>query len=144
MAEKERQRDWDRELAEVDKLLARLPNADPSLGRGAPAKAGPAAVARPASSGGTWLRVGLSVLLAIGMTVWPYPHECGLQLLYYGGGVAMVVFAGLWGAVSSWNRRSATAHILSLTAALWGLGLAAAIILPRAVYVDPAARWLCQ
>ena len=30
----EKDRDWDREMREVDKLLAKLPDADPALGRG--------------------------------------------------------------------------------------------------------------
>ena len=36
MAGKEKERDWDREMREVDKLLAKLPDADPTLGRGVP------------------------------------------------------------------------------------------------------------
>jgi len=31
-----KERDWDREMREVDKLLAKLPEADPTLGRGVP------------------------------------------------------------------------------------------------------------
>jgi len=31
-----KERDWDREMREVDKLLAKLPDADPALGRGVP------------------------------------------------------------------------------------------------------------
>ena len=32
----QQERDWDREMREVDKLLAKLPDADPSLGRSVP------------------------------------------------------------------------------------------------------------
>jgi hypothetical protein len=146
MVEKERQRDWDKELAEVDKLLAKLPNADPTLGRGAGVRAPQAAP--PAVPGGSafgaWVRVGLAVTLAIGMALWPYAHDCGLQLAYYSGGVVMLIVAGVWGAASSWGRRSATGHVLSLGALFWGLALAAAVILPRAGYAQPAATWLCQ
>ncbi len=145
MAEKEQRRDWDKELAEVDKLLAKLPNADPTLGRGAPTRAPQGAVPAPRTGGalGTWVRVGLAVALGVGMTLWPYPHTCGLQLAYYAGGVGMLVVAGIWGAVSSWQRHRALAHVLSLAALFWGLALAAAVILPRAGYTQPAATWLC-
>lgn len=145
MAEKERQRDWDRELAEVDKLLAKLPNADPTLGRGAPrAPQAPPPATAGGGTFGTWVRVGLAVTLAIGMALWPYAHACGLQLAYYSGGVLMLVVAGGWGAVSSWRRRTATGHVLSLAALFWGLALGAAVILPRAGYTQPAATWLCR
>ena len=37
MKEKDqKERDWDREMREVDRLLAKLPDADPTLGRGVP------------------------------------------------------------------------------------------------------------
>ena len=72
MAGTERPRDWDKELAEVDKLLSKLPNADPTLGRAVPAGRA-AAPAAPGVSGGsalgTWLRVGLA-----GMVI-PRPHS---------------------------------------------------------------------
>ena len=144
MADKEQSRDWDRELAEVDKLLAKLPNADPTLGRGAPARVPQAAPTRGGSGLGTWVRVGLAVALGVGMTLWPYAHACGLQLAYYAGGIVMLVFAGVWGAVSSWQRRIATAHLLSLAALFWGLVLAATVVVPRAGYAKTPATWLCE
>lgn len=145
MADKEQSRDWDRELAEVDKLLAKLPNADPTLGRGAPNRAAAAGTPAPAGTGfGTWVRVGLAVALAIGMTLWPYAHACGLQLGYYAGGIGMVVIAGVWGAISSWQRRIATAHLLSLAAVFWGLALAATVVVPRAGYTKIPATWFCE
>src|SRR6266508_6094603 len=33
---KEKERDWDKEMRQVDKLLAKLPDAEPTLGRGVP------------------------------------------------------------------------------------------------------------
>lgn len=144
MADKDQPRDWDRELAEVDKLLAKLPNADPTLGRTVPVRAAAPATTGSGGTFGTWVRVGLAVTLAIGMTVWPYAHACGLQLAYYAGGIVMVIFAGVWGAVSSWQRRVATAHLLSLGAVIWGLVLAATVVVPRAGYAKTPATWLCQ
>jgi len=147
MAGTQQPRDWDKELAEVDKLLAKLPNADPTLGRGAPpTRSAQPAMTAPAGGGalGGWVRAGLAVALAIGMTLWPYPHDCGLQLIYYAGGVVMLVFAGIWGAVASWMRRSATGHLLSLGALFWGFALVTAIVLPRIGYAKQPATWTCQ
>ena len=47
MAGIEKDRNWDKEMAEVDRLLKKLPNADPTLGRG-----GEPTVRRPAVAGG--------------------------------------------------------------------------------------------
>lgn len=147
MAGTQQPRDWDKELAEVDKLLAKLPNADPTLGRAAPAARPAQATVAPPSGGGalgTWLRVGLAVALAVGMVLWPYPRTCGLQLIYYAGGVGMLIFAGVWAAVASWKRRSATGHLLSLGALLWGFALTTAIVLPRIGYAKQPATWACN
>jgi hypothetical protein len=145
MAGTERPRDWDKELAEVDKLLAKLPNADPSLGRAPAAKSPQAGAPAPRAGGGalSWLWSGLAVALAVGMALWPYPHACGLQLIYYAGGVVMLVVAGIWGAVTSWMRRSAVGHLLSLGALFWGFALGAAIVLPRIGYAKQPATWTC-
>jgi hypothetical protein len=146
MAGIERPRDWDKELAEVDKLLAKLPNADPTLGRAVPAARAPQAVGVGLSGGGglgTWLRAGLAGALAIGMALWPYPHDCGMRLIYYSGGVAMLVVAGIWGGVASWRRRSATGHLVSVGALIFGLTLVAAIVLPRIGYAKVPATWTC-
>ncbi len=77
------------------------------------------------------------------MTQWPYAHGCGPGLLLYGGAVGVVVLSGLWGAAGSWKRRMALAHLVSLLVTLWGLGLAASILLPRLGYAKEAATWLC-
>ena len=138
------QRDWDKELREVDKLLSKLPHADPTLGRAPGAKAVVGLRAQPpGSNAGTWLRVGLAVALALGMSVWPYAHGCGFSLLAYGAGIGVLVFTGVWGAVSSFRRQLATGHLLSLGAVLWGLVLTAGVILPRAGYAKQTATWFC-
>ncbi len=151
-ADKERDRDWDKEMKEVDKLLSKLPAADPYLA-GAPTVRKPAAHAPHGPPGaapsraqerlGTWLRVGLGVSLALGMAAWPYSHQCGLRLIFYMIGVTTVVVAGVWSAISSWKRRLGLAHVLSLAVTLWGLALTADIFLPRMGYTTPAGIWLC-
>jgi len=110
VAGSEKERDWDKEMAEVDRLLKKLPNADPTLGRGAgyePTAKKPSlstvtprgGVAPPSGSGrlGTWAKVALGVLVAVGVApgVWPYTHGCGLHLIFYLAGVTTVIAAGL-------------------------------------------------
>src|SRR2546430_16044719 len=139
-------------MKEVDKLLSKLPGADPSLA-GAPTVRKPAAHAPQGPPGsassrargrlGTWLRVGLGVLLALGLAAWPYSHQCGLRLIFYMIGVATVVVAGVGSAISSWKRRLGLAHVLSLAVTLWGLALPADIFLPRMGYTTPAGGWVC-
>lgn len=143
----EQPRDWDRELAEIDKVIASGPAVPP--GRPAPSAGGAPAVrsAPPAPARGasfaTWLRVLLVLALAVAMPFWPYFRGCGLSLMLYLGAAGFVVIAGLWGAVSSWHRRLGRAHALSLLTVLWGLGLVAAEVLPRVGYARTAAQWTC-
>ena len=159
MAGKEKdlkERDWDREMREVDKLLAKLPDADPTLGRAGggggvptvPRISQPHAVHRegPAAAGArltTWIRVGLGLALGIGMLVWPYSHVCGLKLIFYTLGAVTVVVAGAWTGISSWKRRMGLAHSLSLGLVIWGLALAAGVVLPRIGYANHSAIWFC-
>jgi hypothetical protein len=140
-------RDWDKELADIDKVIARMPaQGQPPAAPGA-APVGP----RPmdAAPGGkllaftTWLRVGLGLALAVGITQWPYPSACGLNLIVYLGAIGVVAIAGLWSSVSSWRRRMGLAHALSLLVLLWGLVLGAREILPRTGYARHVRTWSC-
>jgi hypothetical protein len=148
--DKAKDRDWDREMREVDRLLAKLPAAefktsgrrsDPTVprpavghGHGPPART---------SAVGTWVKVGLGILAGAGMTQWPYTHGCGVWLFTYLGGVTAVFAAGLWGAVSSWKARLAFAHILAMLVIMCGLALAAREVLPRVGYASMEAPWFC-
>ena len=152
-------RDWDREMREVDKLLAKLPDADPTLGRGvptvpvsprpaiggvggAPGGLHPGGPARGRAWLTTWIRVGLGLALAVGMLAWPYTHSCGLKLTFYLIGATTVTVAGIWSALSSWKRRLAWAHGLSIVLIIWGLALAGRQILPR-VYGNQPIPFFC-
>lgn len=151
--DKQKDRDWDHEMREVDRLLAKLPEADPHLVSGSaptlkkpvPAAATGRSAAEPTGSEwlGAWARVALGLLIGVGMTQWPNAHECGLNLLFYGVGVGAVLAAGLWSSVASWKRRLAVAHVLSLLLIVWGLSLAARAVLPRVGYARDPAVWLC-
>jgi hypothetical protein len=149
---KEKERDWDREMAEVDKLLAKLPEADPTLGRGAPPLSKTARLPGAAPHGSaagspsalaTWFRLGLGLLLGVGMLVWPYSHVCGFKLMFYGLGVGIVTVVGASSALSSWKRRLGLAHVLSLALLAWGVALTAGIVLPRIGYAGQHGLWFC-
>lgn len=149
----ERDRDWDKELAEVDRLLNNMPGHPPAPAPIKPAggypppgqaHAGhPPRVLSTREWAGTWIRVGLGLLIGIGMTQWPYTHGCGFKLWFYLLGVAAVLTAGVWSSISSWRRHLAWAHIFSQGLIIWGLVLAAREVLPRVGYALHAATWLC-
>jgi hypothetical protein len=152
--DKEKDRNWDQEMREVNRLLAKLPEADPNLVSGrvptlkkpVPAAASPATHAGPTGFEwlGAWARVTLGLLVGAGMTQWPNAHECGLQLLFYGVGVGAVLVAGLWSSVASWKRRLAVAHAVSQLLIIWALVLAAREVLPRIGYASAQREWLCK
>jgi len=145
-------------MAEVDRLLKKLPAADPTLGRpsgGEPTVRKPAAApasrwsdgtAAPSARErvGTWAKVALGLLVAIGVApgVWPYSHGCGLRLIFYLLGVTTVIAAGLWASISSWKRRLGVAHVVSQILIVWGILLMTQEVLPR---LGPKAEplWLC-
>lgn len=153
MTDRDKQdRDWDKEMREVDRLLAKLPEADPKLiGGRTPTvrKSGgtvaPSAGADPTGAAwlGTWVRVVLGVLIGAGMTQWPYSHGCGFHLLFYGVGVGAALAAGIWSSLSSWKHRLAVAHLLSQLVIIWSLVLAAREVLPRIGYARAQGVWLC-
>ncbi|HVM41884.1 MAG TPA: hypothetical protein VMT77_00170 [Gemmatimonadales bacterium] len=146
-------RDWDKEMAQIDKLIA-SGAADRTPPAAAPAAAAPAARARaaaPAAPAGvkrssvvfTWVRLILGLAAGIGMTQWPYERGCGVLLFVYLAAVGGVIVAGLWSAVSSWRTRSAFAHALSLGLVCWGGLLGAREVLPRVGYARTSAAWFC-
>ncbi len=153
MAPKEKEHDWDKEMAEVDKLLAKLPSHDPLLAGAAPTVKRPAVPAGAHGGAGmgaegtrlgTWLRVGLGLVLAAGITTWPYSHGCGVRLIFYLIAVGTLVVTGVWSGLSSWKRRLGLAHLVSLGLVAWGLALAARSVLPRMGYAKTDATWLCR
>jgi hypothetical protein len=147
-------RDWDKEMAEIDKIIAKQPvpvagKPVPAAG-GAPAPSSPArqgAAPLPAARGRTaltgWVRVLLGVAVAIGVAQWPYAHACGFPLYGYLAAAGGVVLAGLWGAVTSWRRRMTMAHVLSLVVTLWGGVLVGKALLDRSNYARHPATWAC-
>jgi hypothetical protein len=151
-------RNWDKELAKVDKQLASLsdeklvgpPPAAPAKG-GAPAatKSAPApTTSKPATTGfGVYARLLLALAVGVSMWFWPYEARCGLGLAGYLAAVGVVIAGGLWSSVWTWRHRAGRAHLLSNLILLWGLGLGAMEILPRVGYAKPTekhpATWTC-
>jgi hypothetical protein len=141
-------RDWDKELAQIDKIMTKAP-AQPPVASGGPAPAArsggppPMAPASGKAAFSTWLRVLLAVVLAGAMTQWPYGNRCGIPLFLYLGSAGVVALAGLWSGVTSWRRRLGLAHTISLLVMLWGLILGAAVVLPRTGYAKTALTWFC-
>ncbi|HSR91128.1 MAG TPA: hypothetical protein VLK88_07460 [Gemmatimonadales bacterium] len=137
-------RDWDKELAAIDKAMARGPS--PAAGAPVTTKApeSPVVVVSKRAAFSTWLRVLLGLVLAGAMTQWPYAHQCGVELFFYLGAAVTVIVAGVWSGISSWYRRLGWAHTLSLLVVLWGIYLAGQEILPRVGYAKHIAYWVCS
>ena len=152
MAGMEKERDWDKEMAEVDRLLNKLPDADPNLGRGGgsePTVKRPAVVGAAAGIAGgrlgTWAKAALGVLVGIGVApgVWPYSHGCGVRLIFYLVAVAAVVAAGVWASIASWRGRLGFAHVVSQVLIVWGIVLVTREVLPRVGSANATTLWLC-
>ena len=155
MSPGEKPRDWDKEMADIDKMLAAAPAGPPAqpvpAGQSVRAPVAAAPAPAPARAGAlgryarlfTWVRLTLGLLLGAAMTQWPYTHGCGLPLLAYLGGVLAVLVAALWSSISSWKTRSGFAHALSLGLFVWGAFLAAREVLPRIGYAKETAEWVC-
>jgi hypothetical protein len=156
-------RDWDKELAAIDRQLASVsddalagrataPPPGPPLGAAPPAgppRTGPRAPAAAGDAPTPWglrLRLALAVALGVGIVFWPYANRCGPGLAGYHGAVLTVALAGGWTAVSTWRARAARAHLLALLLVAWGLVLTAIEVLPRVGYASDPARvaWGCD
>jgi hypothetical protein len=144
-------KNWDRELAKIDKQLESV--SDEQLFPTSAAKTTPqreAIVEKQSrtSTFGVMMRLLLSVALGIGMIFWPYQARCGFGLLGYLLAVVVLIGAGGWSAVWAWRHRAGKAHVLSLLIMLWGTILGAQEILPRLGYAKPTldhpSVWECE
>ena len=144
-------KDWDRELAKIDKQLESV--SDEQLFPKSAAKTTPerqeiAEKQSRTSTLGVMMRLLLSVALGIGMIFWPYEARCGFGLLAYLFAVAVLIGAGGWSAVWAWRHRAGKAHVLSLLIVVWGTILGAQEVLPRLGYAKPTldhpSVWQCE
>ena len=143
-------KNWDKELAKIDKQLESMADETLLPTSAAATAQGKAAIRQEQSRTrtlGVLARLTVAVGLGVGILFWPYEARCGFGLAGYLASIGLVVGSGLWSAIWAWRHRSPRAHVLSLLIVLWGLTLGAMEILPRTGYArpDPARplTWLC-
>ncbi len=143
-------RDWDKELAKIDRAMAQMPAGAPPAGpaRVAPAGTAPAAVTAAATIGAraraaTWFRVLLTAALVAALPLWPYAHACGSGLWLYLAAVCVAGLSALGAAVSAWRRRQGLAQLIALIALTCAAVLGAREVLPRTGYARASASWVC-
>ena len=147
----EQPRNWDKELADIDRVIAEQGRGTagqqggavaPRSGTPAPA-AGGVAPGRRGSVAVTWFWVLLAVGLALALPLWPYQRTCGMQAVFFLGGTGITALVGGLAALSSWANRRGFAHILSLLVIAWAGAVAASEILPRVGYARETKTWTC-
>ena len=161
-------RNWDAEMAKIDKQLASVSDeallaeskavaptktgtrtvAAPALA--APARSSASAAAPRAPAAGAWrgwVKVAIAVGAAAGLMFWPWPAPCGGPLIGFTAATVAVALLGLWSAIGTWRHRLGLAHAASLLVVVWGIVLGAREILPRAGYAVPTPErsegWSC-
>ncbi len=137
----EEPRNWDKELADIDKVIAKQPAPAP-VPAGTPGGK-PVGPSQRRFVALTWFWTTLAVLLAVALPLWPNDKSCGLRLVFYLGAAGIALLMGVLGALASWSYRRGLAHLLSLLAILWAGAMAAREILPRAGYARQELRWTC-
>ena len=133
----EQPRDWDKDLADIDRAIARqpAPGGAPAAPGGTPPRRRLVALA--------WFFTSIAVLLAVALLVWPYDKNCGVRLIFFLGAVVMAVLMALFGAFAGWAHRRGVALLLSLLVFLYAGIIAAREILPRIGYAKEARPWTC-
>jgi hypothetical protein len=155
-------RDWDKELAEIDKLMGAEapapgkvvgpPVARPSETASRPGQSSAPQVARQqvvapqrrVANLTVWLVALLGPIGAAGLAIWPYPKACGMGLGVYLVGVLAVWGASIWAMRTAWAAQRAAAMILAVLALLASLSLAALEVLPRVGYARTSLTWTCS
>lgn len=145
-------RDWDKELAEIDKLMAQPAAKASEPPRAAAPAGGPGTGLSPRAAGGaatvrpvTLFAVALLGPLGAGaLAIWPYGKACSLPLLAYLVGVLAVFGASVWAMRLAWRARRGGVMLLGLATMLAALMLAALEVLPRIGYAKVAMEWVCS
>jgi hypothetical protein len=142
----EQPRDWERELADIDRAIAKQGSAPVPAPVPGARPAAPAAASVPIrrrSVALTWFWALLAVALAVALLVWPYQRACGLQLIFYLGAAGVTAVIAVLGAVASWSHRRGLAHVVSLTVLLVAGFVALRDVLPRVGYARTSLTWMC-
>jgi hypothetical protein len=136
----EQPRDWDKELANIDRAIAKQPG--PAPGTTTPA-------GRPVTSTArrfvalTWFWAGLAIVLGVALALWPYDRNCGIRLIFFLGAGGLALLAGVLGALTSWAHHRGLAHLISLLVIIWAAVMLMREILPRAGYAKESRDWTC-
>jgi hypothetical protein len=131
-------RNWDKELAEVDRAIAKQQPASTSTPGG---RMTPPAQRRFVAL--TWFWTGLAVILAIALAVWPYEKNCGIRLIFFLGAGGIALLAAVLGALAAWAHHRGLAHLLSLLVVVWAGVMVLREILPRVGYTRESRGWTC-
>jgi hypothetical protein len=136
----EQPRDWDKELANIDRAIAKQSGPGPSPAAAVPV---PTPAPRRRFVALAWFWTVVATVLAVALLLWPYDKSCGIRLIFFLGAAILAVVLGIVGAVTSWAHRQGLAMLLSLLVILWAGVMAAREILPRAGYAKQALEWTC-
>ena len=143
----EQPRNWDRELADIDKVIAKgsVPGSGSVPAPGGRGPVVPVGAPVPRRSVAlTWFWVVLAVALAVALPLWPYQRSCGLQLMFFMGATGVTALIGLLGALASWSNRRGFAHVVSLAVILWSAVIGLREVLPRVGYAKTTRTWTCE
>jgi hypothetical protein len=134
----EQPRDWDKEMANIDRAIAK---------QSGPASAAPVAVPTPVPRRRfvalTWFWTLVATVLAVALILWPYDKSCGIRLIFFLGAAVLALVLGVLGAFTSWAHRQGLAMVLSLLVIAWAGVMAAREVLPRTGYAKRALEWTC-
>jgi hypothetical protein len=148
-------RDWDKEMAEIDKVIASGKAPPLSNAPALPAATGSSRGAVAAGSGAlptatrhrdkfaVWFRALLGVAGAAALPFWPYGKSCGLMLYLYLLATLAISVVGAWTMRGAWTHRRGVAHTVGLLVLLGGLSFAAIEILQRTGYAAVRLGWTC-
>jgi hypothetical protein len=143
----EQPRNWDRELADIDKVVAKQGSAPPP-GTPVPAPGGrippPGAPVRRRSVALTWFWVALALAMGMALLLWPYQRTCGLQLIFFLGAAGVTGVIALLAALASWSHRRGLGHVVSLLVILWTGFVVLREVLPRVGYAKTSLVWMCE
>ena len=132
----EQPRDWDKELANIDRAMAK--QAESPASRPVPTAPPPKRFIALA-----WFWALLAILLAVALIVWPYDRSCGIRLIFFLGACLLALLAGVVGGVTGWAHRQGLPFVLSLLVLLWAGVMAAREVLPRVGYARQNLEWTC-
>jgi hypothetical protein len=132
----EQPRDWDKELAHIDRAMAKQPG-----------PAAPVPVPTPTPQRRfialAWFWAVVATVLAVALLLWPYDKSCGIRLIFFLGAAVLALVLGVVGAFTSWAHRQGFAMLLSLLVILCAGVMAVREILPRAGYARRSLEWTC-